>query len=316
MIKCGVIGLGYMGEHHTRILSKLPNVSLTGVSDINEKRGKEIAKKYKCKFFLDYRELIRETDCLIIATPTLTHKELATMALKEGKHVFLEKPISFSLKEAEEIIKVAKRLNLILQVGHIERFNPALIAGEEFIKEPLFVEAYRLSPFPGRGIDVSVVLDLMIHDIDILIKKVKSPIRKISAIGIPVLTNEIDFANARIEFKNGVIANLTASRVSSSKVRKILFWQKDSYVSIDTLNKKAEIFYKRKKEGKVELEKKELKVQEEDPLFLQMKAFIEACRGERPLSILPEEAEEALIIAHKISEKIQESLRKIKIYQN
>jgi predicted dehydrogenase len=313
MIKCGVIGVGHMGEHHTRILSKIPEIALVGVSDINEEKGKEIAQKYNCNFLKNYSDLIKKTDCVVIATPTNTHRGISIDALKAGNHVFIEKPISLDIKEANEIIETAKDLKLLLQVGHIERFNPAILAAEKIVKNPLFIEAHRLSPFYGRGIDVSVVLDLMVHDLDIILKTVESPIKSISACGVPVLTDNIDIANARLEFENGAIANISASRISIMKLRKIRFWQKYSYVSVDSLNKKVNIFHREIKNGEPEIKEEEVYVSTEEPLFLQNKAFIEACMGKGPIQVTPEEARDALSLAHRILEKIKERAKKVDI---
>jgi predicted dehydrogenase len=313
MIKCGVIGVGYMGKHHTRVLSQLPEITLVGVSDIKEEMGRKIAKEYNCVFFKSYEELIKKTDCVVIATPTNTHRDIAIDALKEGNHILIEKPISLELKEADDIIRTAKEKGLLLQVGHIERFNPAILAAKRVIKAPLFIEAHRLSPFYGRGIDVSVVLDLMVHDLDIILETVKSQVKSISAGGVPVLTNNIDIANARLEFENGAIANISASRISLVKLRKIRFWQKYSYVSVDSLNKKVSVFHREIKNGKPEIKEEEIYVGEEEPLFLQNKAFIEACLGKKPVQVPAEEARDALSLAHKILKEIKKRAKKIGI---
>ncbi len=313
MIKCGVIGVGHMGEHHTRILSKLPETTLVGVSDIDEEKGEKIVQKYNCNFLKNYTDLIEKTNCVVIATPTNTHRGIAIDALKAGNHVFIEKPISLDIKEADEIIKTAKDLGLLLQVGHIERFNPAILAARKFVKNPLFIEAHRLSPFYGRGTDVSVILDLMVHDLDIILKTVESPIQSISACGVPVLTDNIDIANARLEFENGAMANITASRISITKLRKIRFWQKYSYVSVDSLNRKVNVFHREIKNGEPEIKEEEVSVSQEEPLFLQNKAFIEACLGKKPIQVKPEEARDALALAHRILEEIRKRAKKVDI---
>jgi predicted dehydrogenase len=313
MIKCGVIGVGHMGEHHSRILSKMPETTLVGVSDINEEKGLKIAKKYNCNFLRNYTDLIEKTNCVIIATPTNTHRDISINALNTGNHVFVEKPISLDLKEADEIIKTAKDSGLLLQVGHIERFNPAILAARKFVKNPLFVEAHRLSPFYGRGIDVSVVLDLMVHDLDIILKTVESPIKNISACGVPVLTDNIDIANARLEFENGAMANITASRISITKLRKIRFWQKYSYVSVDSLNRKVNVFHREIKNGEPEIKEEEVSVSQEEPLFLQSKAFIDACMGKIPIQVKPEEARDTLALANRILEAIRKRAEKADI---
>ncbi len=313
MIKCGVIGVGHMGNHHTRILAKMKNIRLVGISDIDEERGNNIAKTYSCKFFRDFRDLLKETDCIIISTPTNTHRDISIKAFDTGNHVFIEKPISLNLKEADEIIKTAKKSNLLLQIGHIERFNPAIIAAKKVVREPLFIEAHRLSPFCGRGIDVSVILDLMVHDLDIILNSIESPVKNISAAGVPVLTDNIDIANARLEFENGAIANITASRISLIKIRKIRFWQKYSYVSVDSLSKKVNVFHREFKNGEPEINEEEVYVSTEEPLFIEDKSFIDACLGEKPIQVKPEEARNALALAHKILEEIKKRAKKVNI---
>ena len=313
MIKCGVIGVGHMGKHHTRILATMEKTRLVGISDIDEETGKKIAKTYNCKYFSNYIDLLKETNCVFVATPTNTHRDISIEALDAENHVFIEKPISFDLKEADEIIEKANKSKLLLQVGHIERFNPAILAAKKVIEKPLFIEAHRLSPFYGRGIDVSVILDLMVHDLDIILKTVESPIKSISAGGVPVLTDNIDIANARLEFENGAIANITASRISLMKVRKIRFWQNYSYVSVDCLNKKVNIFHRELKNDKPEINEEEVHVSTEEPLFLQNKAFIDACLDEKPIQVSPKEARNALALAHKILEEIKTRAKKVNI---
>lgn len=313
MIKCGVIGVGHMGKHHTRILAKMKGIKLVGISDVKKETGKGIAKTYNCNFFFDYSDLIKKTDCVFIATPTNTHRDISIKALDTGNNVFIEKPISLDLKEADEIIKKAEKSKLLLQIGHIERFNPAILAAKKIIDNPLFIEAHRFSPFYGRGIDVSVILDLMVHDLDIILEAVDSKIKTISAGGVPVLTDNIDIANARLEFENGAIANITSSRISLMKVRKIRFWQKYSYVSVDCLNKKVNVFHRELKNETPEIREEEITVSTEEPLYLQNKAFIDACCGKKQVQVKPEEARNALALAHKILNEIKKRAKKVNI---
>jgi len=313
MIKCGVIGVGHMGKHHARILSELPECKLIGVCDIDRDKGQKIANKYNCSYFSDIKELLSKIEAVIISTPTNTHREIAIEALNHGNNVLVEKPISLDLNEADEIISVASNNNRLLQVGHIERFNPAILASEGIIHNPLFIEAHRLSPFYGRGADVSVILDLMVHDLDIILKSVNSQIKHISAGGVPVLTNSIDIANARLEFENGAIANITASRISLMKLRKIRFWQKYSYVSVDTLNRKVAVFYRELNNRQPEIREEEVNVSTEEPLRLQAKSFINACFGKNDVDASPEEAREALALAHKILDKIKGRAKRVNI---
>lgn len=311
MIKSGVIGVGHMGKHHARILAEIPECELIGVCDIDKDKGQKIAKEYNCTYHGNIKELLSKTDVVIIATPTNTHREITIEALNKGNHVLVEKPISLDLKEADEIITAASRNNLILQVGHIERFNPAILASKKVVQNPLFIEAHRLSPFYGRGVDVSVVLDLMVHDLDIILDYVKSPVKHISAGGVPVLTNYIDIANARLEFENGAIANITASRISLMKLRKIRFWQKYSYVSVDTLNRKVGVFYREINNGQPEIKEEDINVPTDEPLLLQNQSFIDACIGKKDIEVTPEEAKASLDLAHKILDKIVSRAKKL-----
>jgi predicted dehydrogenase len=313
MIKCGVIGVGHMGKHHVRILTTMKDAKLVGISDIKKETGEKTAKTYNCDFFSDYTDLLKETECVFIATPTNTHRDISIKAFDSGNHVFIEKPISLDLKEADEIIGTAKKSNLFLQIGHIERFNPAILAAKKIIKDPLFIEAHRLSPFPGRGIDVSVVLDLMVHDLDIILNVVHSPLKTISACGISVLTDKVDIANARLEFETGEIANITSSRISLKKVRKIRFWQKYSYVSVDCLNRKVNFFDREVKNGKTEIREKEIPVSNEEPLFLQNKTFLDTCLGKRNIETEPEQARNALALSHQILREIKTRAQKTNI---
>ena len=311
MIKSGVIGVGHMGKHHARILAEIPECELIGVCDIDKDKGQKIAKEYNCTYHGNIKELLSKTDAVIIATPTNTHRDITIEALNKGNHVLVEKPISLDLKEADEIITAASRNNLILQVGHIERFNPAILASKKVVQNPLFIEAHRLSPFYGRGVDVSVVLDLMVHDLDIILNYVKSPVKHISAGGVPVLTNYIDIANARLEFENGAIANITASRISLMKLRKIRFWQKYSYVSVDTLNRKVGVFYREINNGQPEIKEEDINVPTDEPLLLQNQSFIDACIGKKDIEVTPEEAKASLDLAHKILDKIVSRAKKL-----
>lgn len=311
MIKSGVIGVGHMGKHHARILAEIPECELIGVCDIDKDKGQKIATEYNCTYHGNIKELLSKTDAVIIATPTNTHREITIEALNKGNHVLVEKPISLDLKEADEIITAASRNNLILQVGHIERFNPAILASKKVVQNPLFIEAHRLSPFYGRGVDVSVVLDLMVHDLDIILNCVKSPVKHISAGGVPVLTNYIDIANARLEFENGAIANITASRISLMKLRKIRFWQKYSYVSVDTLNRKVGVFYREINNGQPEIKEEDINVPTDEPLLLQNQSFIDACIGKKDIEFTPEEAKASLALAHKILDKIVSRAKKL-----
>lgn len=247
MLRIGVVGVGHLGQHHARVFSNMENCKLVGIYDAKPERAKEIAALYNVNTYDNYEDLLNNIDAIDIAATTTYHYALALPALKKGIHVFMEKPITSELWQAEELVQIAKEKELFIQVGHIERFNPVIleIAGE--IEHPMFIESHRLAPFNPRGSDVPVVLDLMIHDIDLILSFVKSPIKDIRASGVGILTPSIDIANARLEFENGAIANVTASRISMKRERKIRFFQKDAYISVDFQNKKVSIL--RKSEG-------------------------------------------------------------------
>ena len=233
MVKIGVVGVGHLGQHHARKFLSIDGCEFIGIYDKNEARAIEIAEKLNVKYFESYEALLEDVDAIDIAATTTYHFELAKQALLSGKHVFLEKPITSELWQAEELLEIASARKLKIQVGHIERFNPVILQVEKEISDPMFVESHRLSRFHHRGTDVPVVLDLMIHDIDLILDFIHSPVGEIRASGVGILTPSIDIANARIEFENGAIANVTSSRVSMKMERKIRFFQRDSYMSMD-----------------------------------------------------------------------------------
>ena len=241
MLRAGVIGCGHLGKFHIKQLSESKRYQLAGVYDKNMHIAKIVSKEFGCDFFDNYNDLIRKSDVICIVTPTPFHFEYAKKCIASNVHVFIEKPVCDSLKDSKELIQLNKKRNLKIQVGHVERFNPAFTAIKNKINNPMFIESHRLAQFNPRGTDVSVVLDLMIHDIDIILSSVDSEIIKISSSGVSVISSTPDIANARIEFKNGCVANLTASRVSIKNMRKTRFFQTGKYISIDFLNKNSEI---------------------------------------------------------------------------
>jgi predicted dehydrogenase len=241
MLKIGIIGTGHLGKIHIKCINEIPEFKLIGFFDTDETISQSISSEFNIRNFLSIEELINEVDVVDIVTPTIAHFEPAAQALKKFRHVFIEKPIVTTPDEALKLIEIAHEANVKVQVGHVERYNPAMIAAMPFIDNPMFIEVHRLATFNPRGTDVPVILDLMIHDIDIVLHTVKSNIRKISASGVPVVTNTADIVNARLEFDNGCVANLTASRISLNSMRKARFFQRDAYISVDFLNKKTEI---------------------------------------------------------------------------
>ena len=241
MLKVGVVGCGHLGKIHIKLLIQSKNYSLSGIYDSNSKISELAAVDFKCKAYQTFESMLEEIDVLDIVTPTPSHYEYAKIAIEKGIHVFIEKPVCSNIFESNELINISKSHDVKIQVGHVERFNPAYTAVEKNINKPMFIESHRLAKFNPRGTDVSVVLDLMIHDIDIILNSVKSNVKQISSSSVSVISDSPDIANARIEFENGCVANLTASRVSLKNMRKTRFFQSGKYISIDFLNKESEV---------------------------------------------------------------------------
>lgn len=299
-LKIGVIGVGHLGSIHAKIYKKIETCSLVGICDINKNRLHEVTKELGIPGYQDYRELIGKVDAVSVATPTNTHYEVAAFFLKNGIHTLVEKPFTLNLEQADKLIEIAKEKQLILQVGHIERFNSAFSATKRVICEPRFIECHRLSPFPNRSLDVGAVLDVMIHDIDIIIGLVNSPIEKIESVGINVLTKFEDIANARITFKNGCVANLTASRISDEIMRKIRIFQENAYISLDYKEAKATIY---KKLGFL-ISKENLPIEKEEPLPKELKSFLECIANKTEPLVSGPVAREALKVALDIQNQI------------
>ncbi|TDS66128.1 Gfo/Idh/MocA family protein [Myroides indicus] len=241
MLKVGVLGAGHLGKIHLRLLNQSTKYNLVGFYDPSEENANKVAAEFGYKKFESIEELIAAVDVIDIVTPTLSHFKCAKQAIEAGKHVFLEKPITTTVKEAEDIIVLTQKYGVKGQVGHVERFNPAFIAVKDKIGTPMFIETHRLAEFNPRGTDVPVVLDLMIHDLDVILSVVKSPVKHVSASGVSVLSESPDIANARIEFENGCVANITASRISMKNMRKSRFFQRDAYITVDYLEKNCEV---------------------------------------------------------------------------
>ena len=241
MLKAGVLGAGHLGKIHLRLLQQSKNYELVGFYDVDKDSGKKVAEEFGYQYFENLDELISAVDVVDVVTPTLSHFEVGKKAISAGKHLFIEKPITNTVEEAEELVRLGREYNVKGQVGHVERFNPAFMAVASKIENPMFIEAHRLAEFNPRGTDVPVVLDLMIHDIDAILSVVKSEVKAVSASGVSVISETPDIANARIEFENGCVANLTASRISLKNMRKSRFFQRDAYISVDFLEKKCEV---------------------------------------------------------------------------
>lgn len=330
MLKIGVVGVGHLGQHHARKFMAMDNAGLAGIYDAKASRAKEIAKTLGAYRFDSYSELLDACDAVDIAATTTAHYELAKQALTAGKHVFLEKPITSKLEEAYEILDIAEKKKLKIQVGHIERFNPVIMKVEHEISEPMFIESTRISTFHKRGTDVPVVLDVMIHDIDLILSFVNSPIKDIHASGIGILTPSIDIANARIEFENGAIANVTSSRVSLKQERKIRFFQKDCYITLDFNTKQAKVIKKSANVmkylpkilmGATDIDPEKLVDQQlydctdspKDALTMELESWIQAIIEDRQPVVDGYAGTKALEVAVKIIKIIDEQVTKSKI---
>lgn len=304
--RIGVAGVGAIGKNHARIMAEIAAnsggaIAFTTVYDADAARAAEFAAQYNTHAASDIADFAKRVDAASVAVPTIYHRRVAEPLMQNGVHVMVEKPISECYNEAQSMIELAKEKNIILQVGHIERFNPVLRQLEERMNHPRFIEAHRLSPFPNRSIDIGVVLDLMIHDIEIVLHLVKSELVQIDAVGIPVLTKREDIANARLKFANGCIANITASRISPEKMRKIRVFQNDSYLSLDYQEQSGWIH---RKDG-MQILREEVEVEKGEPLKLEIAAFVECARHGRHPVVTGQEGAEAVRIALEITDQIE-----------
>jgi len=299
-VRVGVVGVGHIGREHARIYSHMPEVDFVGVYDVDGQVAQKVAQRHGVKAFTTAQALAEEVDAATISTPTNTHHEIAGLFLGLGRHVLVEKPITDNAEQAKTLVDLAQSKNLVLQVGHIERFNPALNALEEKLTRPRFIEAHRLSTYPGRSTDIGVVLDLMIHDIDVVLHLVRSPIVHIDSVGTSVLSKGEDIANARIRFENGCVANLTTSRISFEKMRKIRVFQDDAYLSLDYFDQSGVIY--RKIDSRIV--KENIKVEKDEPLKLELSAFVECVRLRESPRVDGRQAAVALDIAMRITEQI------------
>jgi len=306
MLKVGVIGVGYLGQFHAEKYAQLPEVELVGVMDIKKERAKEVANRFQCIAFDSLESLLKEIEAVSIVVPTKSHYEVASICLNEGKHVLLEKPMTETLKQADDLIALAQKKGVVFQIGHLERFNPAVIALFKYLKNPLFIESHRLGFSLERGIDVDVILDLMIHDLDIVLTAVNANVVEIRAVGVPVVSDKIDIANVRLEFENGCVANLTASRISGKGMRKIRFFQKDAYFSLD-YTKKELVIVKRKQDF-LPFSYECLHF-EGDQLKEEIISFIKAIKDNKPPVVSAQDGRRALALALDINQHIQKRLK-------
>ncbi len=307
-IRTGVVGVGSLGQWHARIYSEMPDVDLVGVYDASVRRAREVAARYETTVFRSIDELAEATDALNIVVPTDKHRAVAGQVIEKGRHVLVEKPIAASTEEAEDLVALAQRHQVILQVGHVERFNPVLSVVNPAKQKPLYVEALRIAPYPPRrmgllprGTEVSVILDLMIHDLEIILHLVQSPVEDIRAVGVPILSKSEDIANVRLRFENGCIANVTASRISMERQRKIRMFLPDAYVSLDYQEQTGKILRKKR----LGIEKKDIPIHKGEPLALELRSFVDCVRSRSEPVVSGEHAAEALKLAVAICQSIR-----------
>ncbi len=310
-ITVGVVGVGHVGFHHARIYRETPGVDLVGVVDVNPDRLREVTGRLGVRGYASSRDLLGRVQAVSIAVPTRLHAPIAAEFLREGADVLVEKPISDSVPDAEELVEIARRGGRILQVGHSERFNAVVREARSRLDSPRFIECHRLGPFVGRGgTDVDVILDLMIHDIDIVVSLLRSPLLSITAVGVPVITDQVDVATARLEFSSGCVANLTASRVSGEKVRRTKIFQRETYLSLDYASQEVTLYRPvspspgRGGERANRMLREPIPVVKGEPLKLQIHDFVAAVKTRRPPTVTGEEGVEALRVAAQILQKI------------
>jgi predicted dehydrogenase len=308
-IRVGVVGVGSLGQHHARIYSQLEHVQLAGIYDADAARAAELAAKYGTTAFASLEELASAVEAASVAVPTHLHHAVAGTLIQQGVHVLIEKPIAGTTQEAEDLVRQAQQKGVIIQVGHVERFNPVLGFLEEHAPKPRFIEAHRLAPFPPpreglhpRGTEVNVVLDLMIHDLEIILHVVGAPVKAVHAVGVPVLSGSEDIANVRLLFENGCVANVTASRISPERMRKIRVFTEDAYLSLDYQNQAGELFRK----GPTGIAREEVPIEKGEPLLLELRSFADCVRRrDRPV-VSGEHAAEALKLAVAITQKMRQ----------
>lgn len=320
MIKAGLVGAGHLGKIHLRLLNQSEKYELVGFHDKDEENARKLEAELGYKYFKNFNELLNEIEMLDIVTPTLYHYDYAIKAIQKGIHFFIEKPVTQTLEQAEEILYKCREFGIKAQVGHVERYNPAFIGAKDYIKNPMFIEIHRLAEFNPRGTDVSVVLDLMIHDLDILLSLVKSKVKLIHASGVSVVSKTPDICNARIEFENGCVANLTTSRISMKAMRKSRFFQQDAYISVDFLDKKCEVIrMKPAPENPSDFdmiiensdgEKNQIlfeypNIQPNNAILDELESFANAIENDLPVQVSLEDGTEALKVALEIMRLIQ-----------
>jgi predicted dehydrogenase len=307
-IKTAVIGVGHLGQAHARVHASLEQVELVAVCDVNETRGREIAERHATRFVRDYRKLLDQVEAVSVATPTADHCEITCAFLEAGVHVLVEKPIARSLDEADEMIRASESRNLVLQTGHIERFNPAFAALRRRIERPRFFEAHRMGVFSPRSLDIDVVMDLMVHELDIIATLVESEVVKIEAVGIPILTPKIDLANARLEFAGGCVANITASRVAGERLRKLRVFQPNEYYSLDYAEQQVtalKLIPPNAPGALPIIAAESLQIEKREPLLAEIESFITAVQSQTAPEVGGADGRRALALAIKVLDQIK-----------
>jgi predicted dehydrogenase len=305
-VRLAVIGVGHLGRHHARILADLPDVQLTGVVDINSQRAQQIASQYGVAAYTDWRAVVGLVDAVTIAAPTRAHASIAAAFLAQRVHVLVEKPMTTTTAEADQLLALTHAHQVVLAVGHTERFNPAVAYIKPLLAAPRFIEVHRLGTFPERSLDIDVVFDLMIHDLDLVLDIVGGEVAAIEAVGVPVLTPRVDIANVRLRFDNGCIANLTASRISRDRVRKIRFFQQDAYVSVDYAAQEVEVYRLVARAGQMPaIEGGKVELPREEPLKRELEDFVRAIRDGRPPLVTGAQGRAALALAERVVERME-----------
>ena len=305
-IRIGVVGIGHLGNYHLQKYQKLPNVKIVGVADVDRSRSDKAAATFGCTAFSDHRELVERVDAVSITVPTQDHHAVARDFLAAGRDVLMEKPFTATLEEADDLIALAAAGDLVLQVGFIERFNPAIVALDKVIRQPLFIESHRLHPFVERGTDVDVVLDLMIHDLDLILHYVRSPLTHVEAVGVSVLSDKVDIANVRLTFESGCVANITASRVTLKHMQKLRFFGLEGYHSVDFSKREVVSLGRKQKEGgKMEIGLNDVKVSQVDPLEEEIRSFVGCVESRGVPRVSGLEARKSLELALLINEKMK-----------
>jgi len=307
-LRITVVGVGHLGQHHARLLASMADVRVVAVVDTRAGRAEEIGSRFGVRAFTHLQDVpVGDLDAATIAVPTVSHLDVALPLIDAGVCVLVEKPLASSLAEADRLIDAASRRGVILAAGHTERFNPAVVAALPLVSNPRFVEVHRLGTFPDRSLDIDVVFDLMIHDLDLLLTAVKSEVTSIEAIGVNVLTPRTDIANVRLRFASGCIANVTASRISRDKVRKLRFFQRDSYLSIDYASQEAEIYRLVAQNGRPGIQGGKLDVQRDEPLHAELADFVDAVRHRRAPGVSGQAGRDALALATRVAEAMESS---------